>query len=604
MFRNVLISAIVVLALALACMALSTRAAVQAAQQALVPTATAALPSVTPAVTATLTPTPAPTQIVVVIATPAVSPTPKLSFLEKYQTQIVTALLAFISGVLLTLVFPALLKYGKQGLVWLYQKLRIERQLHSHYCKNVADDLRKLKILGMVKPRDLEQVFVPLQIREYVRRDLPKGSENGEVSAATLGFHDALERFSHIVILGDPGAGKTTLAKHATVLCAERELRINGRAYLPIYAPLNELKPFLANKEMPDQELEDILVDILKSYGFPEARDFLLRHLKNGDCLILLDGFDELANERHQETVALKTRNLARSYHEDNRVILTSRAAGFRGALFSRFVTLEITDLPFEQAQAFITGWFNEVPDKAERLINILRDNRRLQLLADNPLMLAVICIAFEHREDLPQRRADLYERCVDTLIRLWDESRGIDREALFDVGPKEIVLCHVAFDFHVTRKTDFFKAELLASIRKHLPKAKEKQYRDEEFLEEILEHTGIIRQKAHDTFAFQHLTFQEYLAAQVLAKDSEMGTKFILDHLDDSWWAEPIVLTAGILRDATELVEEIYVRVQHRPSDDVYLLLGRCLTDADLTNFELKDEILSRVVAIAHAEE
>ena len=57
------------------------------------------------------------------------------------------------------------------------------------------------------------------------------------------------------------------------------------------------------------------------------------------------------------------------------------------------------------------------------------------------------------------------------------------------------------------------------------------------------------------------------------------MGIEFILAHLEDPWWTEPIVLTAGILRDATQLVEKVYEQVQRRPSDDVYLLLGRCLT-------------------------
>lgn len=481
----------------------------------------------------------------------------------------------------------------------LYQKLRVERQLHGHYRKNLADDLRKLKILGMVKPRDLEQIFVPLQIREYVQRDMLKSSES-EASTKILSFQQALEQFKKIVILGDPGAGKTTLTKHATALCAEYKLRINGRVYLPIYVPLNELKGFLINEEASKIEFEDILVSILKSYGFPEAKDFLIKHLKDGNTLVLLDGFDELADEHEQETLALKTRNLARSYNEGNCIVLTSRVEGFRGTLFSSFVALEIRSLLFEHAKLFITRWFNFDTNKANRLINLLEKNQRLQLLADNPLMLAVICIAFEQREDLPQRRADLYERCVDTLIKLWDKSRGIDRKALFDPKQTEIVLRHVAFDFHVARKSDFSKNELLATIRKHLPKAKEKQYRDEEFLEVTLEHTGIIRQKTQETFTFQHLTFQEYLAAQVMANDLETYIRFIKDKLEDYWWVEPIVLTAGILRDATKLIEQIYDQVQHHPSDEAYLLLGRCLTDADLTNFKLKDEILSKVVAIA----
>lgn len=604
MVKNVSVTTGSLLILSLACVLQSTQPAVSLNNAGPIQATAIASPSIAPAATATSISPPFPTQIVVIVATPVASPTPEPPFLQKYQGEIIVAVLSLITGVLLTLVFPTLLKYGKQALNWLYQKVRIERRLHSHYCKNVAEDLRKLKILEMARPRDLAQIFVPLQIREFVPRDLSKGPGKGEVPAAPLDFDTALERFSHIVILGEPGAGKTTLAKHATVLCAERKLRVNGRSYLPIYVSLNEVKSLVSKKELSEGELENVLADILKSYGFPEARDFITKHLKQGDCLILLDGFDELADERYQETVALKARNLARSYHQDNRVVLLSRIAGFRGALFAPFTTLEITDLPFEQAQEFITRWFGHLRDKASRLIEILQNNHRLRFLADNPLMLAVICITFEYREDLPQRRADLYERCVDTLIRLWDKSRGIDREPLFEADQKEQVLRHVAFDLHVARKRDFSKNELLASIREHLPKVKEKQYRDEEFLAEILEHTGVIRQKGHDTYSFQHLTFQEYLAAQVLAGESEVDTGFVLAHLEDPWWVEPIVLAAGILRDATQLIEDMYEQARRSPSDDVYLLLGRCLTDADLTNLELKDEILSRVVAIANADE
>jgi hypothetical protein len=142
MSKIILFSIIVILVLTFAGVVLSAQPAVRAAQQTPVLTATGALPFATP----TSTPSPIPTQIIVVVVTPVASPTPEPPFLEKYQTEIVTAVLSLISGVLLTLLFPAFLKYGKQGLTWLYQKLRIERQLHGHYRRNVADGLRKLKI--------------------------------------------------------------------------------------------------------------------------------------------------------------------------------------------------------------------------------------------------------------------------------------------------------------------------------------------------------------------------------------------------------------------------------------------------------------------------
>jgi predicted NACHT family NTPase len=57
-----------------------------------------------------------------------------------------------------------------------------------------------------------------------------------------------------------------------------------------------------------------------------------------------------------------------------------------------------------------------------------LSTNARLQTLATNPLLLSLIAIVYERDLELPERRAALYRRCVEVLLREWDAHRKIAR--------------------------------------------------------------------------------------------------------------------------------------------------------------------------------
>jgi hypothetical protein len=522
------------------------------------------------------------------------------SFWQRYEPEEVTAALSLITGIILVFVMPALIHRISSILRWASRRLGTERSFYRQYRRSLAFDVRQLKLLGMAKPRDLEQVFIPLRIRDPIKHNVSASADPGEY--ATL--DSALSYHSRVTILGDPGAGKTSLARHATLLAAEGKLRIRGRLYTPFYIALNEIKSEFDTtdqKASPINQPEEIMAAAMKSYGFPKAQAFVIRRLRAGSCLIFFDGFDELASDRRQDVAAAMIRRLAHNYDAANRIVVTSREAGFRGALFSAFETLEIEDLPLEQAHMFVKNWFSDNVDDGARLLQILDENRKIQSLASNPLMLAIVCITYDARGDLPSRRADLFAYCIDTLIELWDESRGVIREAAFSPQMKLAVLKNIAFDLHVAKKADCSKREFLLAVRKHLPEAGAKPYQDTAFVDEVIEHTGLIREKGPNTLAFQHLTFQEYLAARKIVDDGESGIAYLMDRVTDPWWAETVVLAAGILRDATDLIERIYQQESPNVADQIYLLLGRCLSDADLSDAKMKDEILARVVGLAY---
>lgn len=522
------------------------------------------------------------------------------SFLAQYGSDIVVSILSLTSGIIVTIIAPAIFRKLTSFTHWAARRIGPERSMSREYCNNLAFEVRQVKLLGMTSPRDLEEVFVPLRIRN------PDPRMSGcRLVTVYPSLTAAMAKHSRITMLGDPGAGKTTVARYVALLAAEGKIKGGGNSLLPFYVPLNEIKTRFESVQRGTNEVapEEILAETMEVYGFEDAQNFVVRRLRAGRCLVIFDGFDELANDAKQSIAAAMIRRLARNYDTGNRIVVTSREASFRPSQFNTFTTLVIEDLPTVQANTYISKWFAKESSRGSDLINILQKNARLQSLASNPLMLAVICITYEARGDLPNRRADLYEYCVDTLNTLWDESRGVDREPTFSGPAKLMVLKHVAFEMHAERKVEFTRREFNAKVRRHLPNAGAKYYQEDEFVREVIEHTGIVRGNGLDKLAFQHLTFQEYLAARKLVDDDSPGLDYLASIADDPWWSEAIVLASGIMRDATSLIDRIYQRSLPTLSDDMCLLLGRCISDADLTDLELKDEILKRIIKLTVPE-
>lgn len=518
------------------------------------------------------------------------------SFFAQYGSDIVKTALSIVSGIILAIIAPAVFRKVASFTHWAARRIGPERSMARQYCNSLAFEVRQIKLLGMTSPRDLTEVFVPLRIRDPDTRMSPE--QRASVYPSLIA---ALPSHSRITMLGDPGAGKTTVARHVALLAAEGKIKCDRRTLTPFYIPLNEMKQrFEPLGEKDRAAPEEILSATMKTYGFDGARNYVIRRLRAGRCLVIFDGFDELANDARQRIAADMIRQLVRNYNMANRIIVTSREAGFRSSQFNAFTTLVVEDLPPRQAHSYILKWFKEEPERGKDLIRILEKNPRLQSLASNPLMLAVICITYHARGDLPNRRADLYEYCIDTLNTLWDESRGVDRAPAFSGPMKLEVLKQVALELHAERKVEFTTREFRAKIRRYLPAADAKYYQEDDFVKEVIEHTGIVRGNGADTLAFQHLTFQEYLAARKLVDDGTHGLDYLAGVAGDPWWSETIVLAAGILRDASDLIGRIYQKSLPNLTNDMWLMLGKCFADADLTDLELKDEVLERIITFA----
>ncbi|MGH3655334.1 MAG: NACHT domain-containing protein, partial [Micromonosporaceae bacterium] len=484
------------------------------------------------------------------------------------------------------------------------------------YRRAVIAELRNLKILDMTRPLDLEALYVRVQVREqdpvrYVSEEevtrLAKGAPEAilaerrapsapveEFAAAiSLAPEEALSRFHRIALLGDPGAGKTTLLRHLTFRIARGEL-VPGALKLPVYVEL---------RRFADSDSSD-LVDYVAGewrdrYGFDGARLYLERELEAGHCALLLDGLDEvLGGMTAEEAEAAHRRVSAEIDRLANRfpiapIAVTCRRAGWRGKL-PAFHTFDVLDFAWREVQIFVDKWFERTPARAEGLRRALATNLRMRTLAANPLLLSLIAIVYERNLELPERRAELYRRCVEVLLQEWDSHREIRRYSDFTTDRKRDLLEEVAWHFHRRGLRYFPEDELLSVVRRFLPTIDIDPQHATAILDEIATQYGLLKVQAHGWYGFLHLSLQEYFTAVAASARSTAAMTEIVQQRHDPWWEEVLLLLAGRTNDASPLLLGILGRhaedgepATHEPlavDDDVLhsdlLLAARCLAN------------------------
>jgi predicted NACHT family NTPase len=400
----------------------------------------------------------------------------------------------------------------------------------------------------------------------------------------------------HAVVLGDPGAGKSMLARYlllsllddraAAAAPAWRE-KLKGR--LPL---LIELRRYIAREA--EGKCEDGFLDYLdylgREQGFGLTGLQVQDLLRNEPALVIFDGLDEVFDPEVRERIAREITGFALDY-APSRIVVTSRIAGFDARPFEEagFTISTLDDLDEKQIETFSRGWFRlafasrpeEAVERHKHVIETLQNRPALRALAGNPLLLTIIAIIARHGE-LPRSRAGLYEHALNVLCHNWDFRRHLDlppdsplRD--LELDHKLALLRRIAWRMqegeglraNAIEENDL-RREIEAYFASEWRYDTAKQRRCAREMIDVLQRRNyILCPQGPAIFGFIHRTFLEYLcAAQIrwrFEKDHDLTIEqirdcYILPHVEDDSWHEIIRLVTALLQfiEATCILEAL----------------------------------------------
>ena len=398
----------------------------------------------------------------------------------------------------------------------------------------------EISFRDLQRPKSISEVFVPLDIFLLPRRNRFSGEEKSR-SVPLDEFLD--DNSEHIVIVGQPGAGKTTCVKH---ICQELLLtdRVSREQSYPILIKLRDFNGARTPKTIEDSTLiiealqkvyrltldnsDSSQVDLTEQANLRASRErAVLEVIETTRPLILLDGLDEITHKKKRDAVIEELRRLAPRV-ENARFILTSRTGEFNYHL-ERMHTFEIAPLTTEQIATFASGWLGEKASK-EFLSQI--KNSPFWDTAIKPLTLAHLCAIYERLESIPERPKTVYKKIIRLLLEEWDQQRSVTRKSAyagFEVDRKEEFLADLAYNLAAEQRTSTFsRSDLLLAFSNIYENYGLSSSDSQPVIDEIESHTGIIVQSASDLFEFSHKSLHEYLAAAFIHGLAEIPPNMI----------------------------------------------------------------------------
>jgi hypothetical protein len=414
------------------------------------------------------------------------------------------------------------------------------QKVRSHFDKTIQNECETLctfNLLYSPMRGNLSQIYVQTTLNESQQFSPQEFSQERQL------WEEVVVKNPKLMVLGKPGAGKTTLLQYIAVHCNEVNFQPKP---VPVFVSLKTL----AENAKSANEIT-LLGYIRNKYCRSQVSEQELEILlKNGRLLFLLDGLDEVIEEKNR-VIVQEIHNLVDEYGH-NRVIVSCRKEHqtYKSKKFSDFILCKIANFDQPQRDEFIKNWFSQITVgtqlKREALANALiekldfRENQRIRELADTPLLLHLICLIYQERGDLPSKKVDIYKEGIDLLLEKWNQ---FNERKPVDVAKLKKALRRIAVITFEEGKSHFEEGENFSLIE-NAPHT----------LSELEVISGLLIRKTWKIYAFSHQTFQEYLMAEELV-NSQQGWRKLLIHITEPRWREVFLMAVEILPNTDSFV-------------------------------------------------
>ncbi|MCX6082846.1 MAG: SUMF1/EgtB/PvdO family nonheme iron enzyme [Chloroflexi bacterium] len=546
-------------------------------------------------------------------------------------------------------------------------------EAHQRYLENIlaAHEFMALPGFGTGGQSlkiQFEKVYVPLQLMDLrlgvIRPERDDGPYGG---AAVLSLASALQRYRRLVITGMAGSGKSTLINfmlltYARSLMGEKQESAVASAkpaaagkqriinaeddHLPILISVRALGHYLKEKYRksgPDSPVR--LLNYLRirsetqNLALPDK--FFDSHIVTGRALVLLDGMDEIDDQRLRQRVMRLIVEFVKRF-PSCRYIVTSRPFAQKWPdentplLSEQFGTIQIREFIPGEVRQFVRVFSNtveiglagaETSDvlsrarlNTQKLIGAIETNSNLADLAVTPQALTMLALVQRHREQLPEHQAYLYDSAVDVMLDQWDLANLPEQATRLEAGQRSLdrverrrALEILAFWLHQNNLTEASRDVLKTALqpwflqRYHADQALASAALDT-FMRFVGESFGLFVECGADQVGFSGRIYQEILAAHALS-EREDSLAYIVKCLPSPWWHAVILFEAGLLSTQKHRVSELVQSIQgagqqsRLDSNRFSLLAAECLMDFDLKDLDpgLLDDVRKSLKKVAN---
>ncbi len=526
---------------------------------------------------------------------------------------------------------------SKLNEVQVREQVEQAREREVQYLQRVRNDCGSLEWLASIRYQEegapavgLASVYTALLTTFLEDQDkAEKGHALSREKARPLSALEMLNRESRLVLTGAPGSGKSAFVSYLAVCLAGEQLPDTqpnltaltealpdnngapGEAPQPWdHGPLVPvrviLRDFAASKFFPGErtqgDADHVMTFIKHELKQKRCADYvpiLEARLRAGEALVMFDGLDEVPQAGARRERMIQCIRGFRASFGDSRILVTCRPYAYEQDQWriDEFNDAALADFDGGQIQRFIDRWYagrsefdaEQRTTRAEKLKRAVLTRKPLRELVARPLLLTLTAYLHANRHELPERRADLYERLLELLIEKWEAARFKTEDAasarkreqyslaeFLEVGVDAIrlVLERVAFEVHAHQEDLVNTADIPAEKLTHqllcLSNTKgEGSQRAVDALaisEYLRDRVGILYQRGGESdlnavYTFPHRSFQEYLAAAYFRREEKYLFELFPDVTCDEWpdlaghlgrtdpdrWREVVLLAGGI---------------------------------------------------------
>jgi len=348
----------------------------------------------------------------------------------------------------------------------------------------------------------------------YIARNIITPNDGEQTSV------DCLINRKRIVLLGDPGSGKTVEAIHVL-----RELCTNStyESYIPIYMKLIEYGTAYAS-------VYDYIKQQLHPYFGVISDELLTEALFTEKFIIILDGVDEIIDVQHRVKFFAEINRMLSSTKAS--YFITSRINPYHGNIHN-IDEYRIKDITQEQIRKHLI----------DNGINPSFATQYEELFV-NPLFLQIGIQVLKGSNTKLYNKSQLFNAYIEEVCYRRDETKQLPHRVEKNYYRMLMEIGKLAFE-------TFDKAYLSSAEFDEFFGANDKDYT----FANICDIFRIDIFKVENTISFSHKQFKEFFAAYYISKQYRVqgNNEFYISLMEKEHWQEVMVFMAGLITDIGE---------------------------------------------------